>query len=80
MATLLTKYYQGLALYCLVLEMATLQKTVVLPVPEGFQTLDGEIVSYLVGAAALRNGTAMLVDGFLVGTIQAESNEKEKDD
>jgi len=38
-----------------------------LTAPTGFPTVDGQFVSSEVGQQALQNGTALLIDGVLVG-------------
>lgn len=67
MASLLLKRRQGHALRCLLLEMAIRQRAAS-PLT-GFQTIDGEIVSYAKGEQAIRSGTAVLIGGLLVGTV-----------
>jgi hypothetical protein len=37
----------------------------------GYVTIDGELVSHMAGEAAIRNGTAVLIGGLLVGTVQS---------
>lgn len=66
MASLLLKRRQGYALRSLLLEMATCQRAAT--TLAGFQTIDGEMVSYVTGEQALRAGTAVLIGGLLVGT------------
>ncbi|WBA40434.1 hypothetical protein [Hymenobacter canadensis] len=67
MASLLLKRRQGHALRYLLLEMATCQRAAA-PFT-GFQTIDGEMVSYVRGEQAIRSGTAVLIGGLLVGTV-----------
>jgi len=38
-----------------------------LTAPTGFPTVDGQFVSHEVGQQALQNGTALLLEGVLVG-------------
>ena len=65
MASLLLKRRQGYALRYLLLEMATCQHAAA--ALAGFQTIDGEMVSYAAGERAIRTGAAVLVGGLLVG-------------
>ncbi|WBO83362.1 hypothetical protein [Hymenobacter yonginensis] len=67
MASLLLKRRQGHALRYLLLEMAARQRAAT--TLAGFQTIDGEMVSYVTGEQAIRSGTAVLIGGLLVGTV-----------
>ena len=51
----------------LLLEMAAHQHAATKLVD--FQTIDGEMVSYVRGEQAIRSGTAVLIGGLLVGTV-----------
>ncbi|GGE96407.1 hypothetical protein [Hymenobacter cavernae] len=67
MDRLLLKRHPGFALSYLLLEMAALHTATMMPAD--YQTIDGEMVSYSIGEAALRNGSAVLVGGLLVGVL-----------
>jgi hypothetical protein len=66
MASLLLRRRRTLALQALILRIAKQQTVVAAP---GFATIDGEMIPYNAGAAAIRNGTAVLVGGLLVGAV-----------
>ena len=69
MASLYLQRRRTQAFRALMLE-AALRQTVVAAV--GYATIDGEMVSYMAGEAAIRNGTAVLVGGLLVGTVLSQ--------
>lgn len=64
---------QGQAFRYLLLEVAA--RETVASTSAGFQTIDGELVSYGAGEQALRSGAAVLVGGLLVGTVLLHSDE-----
>jgi hypothetical protein len=66
MASLLLRRRRNFVLQALILRIAK-QQTVV--AAAGFATIDGEMIPYSAGAAAIRNGTAVLVGGLLVGAV-----------
>ncbi|WP_143436368.1 hypothetical protein [Hymenobacter crusticola] len=71
MSRLLLKRRQGIALRYLLLEMAARYKATMKPAD--YQTICGEMVAYSIGEAALKNGSAVLVGGLLVGVLPLPS-------
>jgi hypothetical protein len=75
MSRLLLKRRQGIALRYLLLEMASRHKATM--TPADYQTICGEMVAYSIGEAALKNGSAVLIGGLLVGVLPFTSEVEE---
>lgn len=73
MAPLFNQRWQGKSFPYLIQEIAARNNASA--TLAGFQTIDGELVSYVAGEYALRTGTAVLVGGLLVGTALSHSEE-----
>lgn len=69
MASLFLQRRRTQAFRVLMLEVAFHQTVAV---AESYTTIDGEVVSYAAGEAAIRNGTAVLIGGLLVGAVRSQ--------
>ena len=66
MGSFIVKRRQGVALRFLA--QAAVRHAAMCEMPN-YLTIDGEMVPYAVGAAALNNGSVVLVNGLLVGML-----------